>query len=560
MFGLSIRTLLMGLFGLMALMFAAQGLLSVNKVSQVNDGVVDIATNWLPSVDVTREMNTIGARYRISMARAIIAPDPKTRAEVERDIAQFAATMAASRKRYEPMITSAEERNIYDSFARHWDEYVKLQTAMIDLLAAGKAGEAGAQFLQPGATYFRAVTADLQGLADVNLKGAKAATGTADANYSAARMLTFVMLGCGMLVAFGAMVFCFYGVARPIGRITQSMGVLAEGDTKAEIPFSARHDEIGRMAVAVQVFKDNMIRARTLEAEATEAKVRGEHERKAEMRKLADQFEAAVGEIVGTVSSAATELEASASTLTETAATTVKLSGVVAAASDDASGNVQTVAAATDQLASSVNEISRRVQESSNIARGAVEQAKATDERVAELSRVANRIGDVVKLISAIAEQTNLLALNATIEAARAGEAGRGFAVVASEVKSLASQTAKATEDIGVQIAGMQAATGDAVGAIQEIGSTISRISEIAGTLAAAVAEQGAATQEISRNVQQAAQGTAKVAANIGDVNRGAAETGAASGQVLSSAKALSSEGARLKTEVDRFLATVRAA
>jgi methyl-accepting chemotaxis protein len=221
---------------------------------------------------------------------------------------------------------------------------------------------------------------------------------------------------------------------------------------------------------------------------------------------------------------------------------------------------VQSVASATEELGSSVNEISRQVQESSRIAIDAVKQAENTDGRIVQLSHAAGRIGEVVKLITAVAEQTNLLALNATIEAARAGEAGRGFAVVASEVKALAAQTAKATDEIGTQIAGMQSATQDAVVSIKEISQTIGRISEIATTIASAVEEQGAATQEISRNVQQAAQGTSQVAGNISDVNDGASETGSASAQVLASARSLSSDSNHLRLEVDKFLATVRAA
>ena len=200
------------------------------------------------------------------------------------------------------------------------------------------------------------------------------------------------------------------------------------------------------------------------------------------------------------------------------------------------------------------------MQESSRIADEAVDQAKKTDDRINALSHAAGRIGDVVKLITAIAEQTNLLALNATIEAARAGEAGRGFAVVAQEVKALAAQTAKATDEIGAQIVGMQTATQDSVAAIKEIDATIHRISEIASAIAAAIQEQGAATQDISRNVQQAALSASQVAGNIVDVNRGAGETGSASSQVLSSARSLSNESDRLKSEVRKFLSTVRAA
>ena len=282
--------------------------------------------------------------------------------------------------------------------------------------------------------------------------------------------------------------------------------------------------------------------------------------RRTTMNKLADDFEKAVGDIVSTVSSASTELEAAAQTMTKTADETQQLSTIVAAASEEASSNVGSVASATEEMAASVHEISRQVQDSSRIAGEAVTQAQKTDERIAQLSTAAGRIGDVLKLITAIAEQTNLLALNATIEAARAGEAGRGFAVVASEVKALASQTAKATEEIASQISDMQIATADSVAAIKEIGGTIGRISQIANAIAAAVEEQGAATQEIARNVQQAAHGTTEVVKNISSVSRGASETGTASGQVFTSAQALSKESNRLEGEVGKFLSTVRAA
>jgi methyl-accepting chemotaxis protein len=364
-------------------------------------------------------------------------------------------------------------------------------------------------------------------------------------------------------VALGVGVLAFFigrGVSRPIAAMTRAMRELASGKLDLTVPGAGRDDEIGEMAGAVEVFKQNAIERVRLEAEAKEIEARSAAQRKADMHKLADDFEAAVGEIVESVSSASTELEAAAATLTKTAEVTQELSGAVAAASEQASSNVQSVASATEEMSASVNEISRQVEESSKIAAEAVKQAQQTDTRINELSQAAGRIGDVVKLITAIAEQTNLLALNATIEAARAGEAGRGFAVVASEVKALAAQTAKATDEIGTQIAGMQSATRDSVAAIKAIGQTIGRISEIASTIAAAVEEQGAATQEIARNVGEAAKGTTQVANNITDVNRGATETGSASSQVLSSALSLSSESNHLKIEVEKFLTTVRAA
>ena len=349
------------------------------------------------------------------------------------------------------------------------------------------------------------------------------------------------------------------GVVRRLVRLQNSMKSIAAGDLDVEIATSGS-DEIADMAEALQVFKGKMLESNRLRAERSETEKQARAQRRAEMRKLADEFEAAVGEIVRTVSSAAMELEASATTLTRNAEETQLLSGRVEAASEEASSNVKSVAVATEEMAASITEISRQVQESNRIASEAVKQAEVTDARINELSKAALRIGDVVNLITTIAEQTNLLALNATIEAARAGESGRGFAVVAQEVKALAAQTAKATNEISSQIAGMQVATEDSVLAIKQIGTTIGRISEIAAMIATSVDQQGGATQEIARNVEQAAQGTSEVATNIVDVNKGARGTGSASARVLSSAQSLSGESNRLKLEVGRFLDTVRAA
>jgi methyl-accepting chemotaxis protein len=350
-------------------------------------------------------------------------------------------------------------------------------------------------------------------------------------------------------------------ISRPLTAMTRAMGKLADGDFDVVLPGLARKDEVGDMGRAVGTFKVKAAEKAENEARDKAAEVeRRAAQRKAEMHQLADSFQQAVGGIVNTVSSASSQLEAAASVLTRTAETTQQLSGNVAAASGQASSNVQAVASAAEEMTSSVQEIGQRVQESARIAAEAVRQAEETDTRINQLSQAAGRIGDVVKLITAIAEQTNLLALNATIEAARAGEAGRGFAVVASEVKQLASQTAKATDEIGTQIASMQIATQESVTAIKGIGGTITRISEIASAIAAAVEEQGAATQEIARNAGEAAAGTTQVAANIGEVNRGAGETGSASAQVLSSAQSLSHESGHLRAEVDKFLMTVRAA
>jgi methyl-accepting chemotaxis protein len=372
-------------------------------------------------------------------------------------------------------------------------------------------------------------------------------------------------LGIGLgfvviLVLIGSTAFSMLNIARPVRRIGEVLVAIANGNKAIDIPYSHRGDEVGDNARAAVKFKDNLLQIERMEAEKQQSDAERAARRREEMRRLADEFHSAVGKIVDTVSSAATELETAAGMLTQTADSTQRLSTAVSTASGEALTNVNSVASAAEELAASVTEIGRQVDESSRIAGEAVTQAGETDVRIAALSQAAGRIGDVVKLITAVAEQTNLLALNATIEAARAGAAGKGFAVVAQEVKALAAQTAKATDEIGTQIGAMQGATQDSVAAIRAIGSTINRVSEIAGAIAAAVEEQGAATQAIARSVQQAARGSAEVADNIVSVSRGATETGTASARVLGSARALARESSHLKLEVEKFLANVRAA
>jgi methyl-accepting chemotaxis protein len=363
-----------------------------------------------------------------------------------------------------------------------------------------------------------------------------------------------------MLLSIGVAWSITRSVVKPLSGLKARMASLSTGELDAAVADTDRPDEIGEMARTIQVFKDAMIETARLRAEQQEVERLQAQRRKTDMNKLADQFESAVGQIIATVSTASTQLEASAGTLSKSSDQAQVVTNKAAAASASASTNVRSVAAASEEMASSVGEISRQVKVSAQIAGDAVGQAQKTDARMNQLSQAAGRIGAVVELINTIAGQTNLLALNATIEAARAGDAGRGFAVVASEVKALAEQTAKATDEISQQITDIQSATQDSVAAIKEIGATIGRISEISSTIASAVEQQGAATQEISRNVQRASAGTAEVASNITDVQRGATETGSASSQVFSAAQSLSHESNRLKLEVSKFIGTVRAA
>ncbi len=379
------------------------------------------------------------------------------------------------------------------------------------------------------------------------------------ATIDTSQTIGMTLVGAGLLLGIAFAWFIGSAIARPILGMTGAMRKLADGDTGAEIPGVGRKDEIGAMAGTLQVFKDNRIAADRLAAEQA-AEQKAKEQRAARLEALTGGFEKTAGELVGMVSSAATELQATAHAMTTTARQTTQQATTVAAAAEEASVNVQTVASAAEELASSIGEISRQVAQSAKIAGRAVEDAKRTDTVVRALAEGAQKIGEVVGLISNIAGQTNLLALNATIEAARAGDAGKGFAVVASEVKSLATQTAKATDDIARQIAQIQVATKEAVESIQSIGATIGEVSEIAAAIAAAVEEQGSATQEIARNVQQAAIGTTEVTSTIGGVSEGASTTGAAATQVLGAAAELSRQSERLSGEVGRFIAGVKAA
>jgi methyl-accepting chemotaxis protein len=495
-----------------------------------------------------------GARLQTAFVQTTVAPDDAALKLIQQTIAREIDAMAIALDDLD-----AESRKGVESFVEAFDKLAKEDWT--GLRRTGLAADAARVSVIEES---RTASAGLNDAVAANVKVAK--TQVAQASSLASETIVqsrHLLQGTALAGLLLAGLIGWLYVERNIGRrlvaLERSMRRIADGDletARAAIEFG----RIGRMANALETFRANGLEIQSLQREQQTSEQRAAARRKAEMQKLADEFEGAVGKIIHTVSSAASELEASANTLTSTAERTKTLSDVVASASEEASTNVQSVASATEEMASSVNEISRQVQESARIANGAVEQARKTNDRVGELSKAASRIGDVVELINTIAGQTNLLALNATIEAARAGEAGRGFAVVASEVKALAEQTAKATGEISQQISGIQSATNESVVSIKEIGITIGRMSEISSTIAAAIEQQGAATQEISRNVQRAADGTTQVASNIVDVQHGSSETGSASSQVLSSAQSLSLESNRLKLEVQRFLATVSAA
>jgi methyl-accepting chemotaxis protein len=370
----------------------------------------------------------------------------------------------------------------------------------------------------------------------------------------------FVSLGLAIMVlSIGLVYFIGRSIVHPITRMTSVMSRMAEGDNRQDIPAVENKDEVGEMARAVLVFKENALERERLEEEQRQQRAQRERQMQ-RMEELTRTFDEQAKGVVASVASAADELQQTASSMTATAEETSRQASAVAAASEEATTNVQTVASASEEMSASIAEIDRQVKQSAETANRANAEAERTNGTVQGMAEAAQKIGEVVKLISEIAEQTNLLALNATIEAARAGEAGKGFAVVASEVKNLATQTAKATEDISGQVAEMQSVTGDAVTAIETIGGVINEIKSIADVIATAVAEQGQATREIASNTQQAAAGTQEVSGNIAGVTQASAETGAAAQQVLTASGELAGHANTMRGLVERFLTDIKAA
>ncbi len=546
-------------FGLMIALFITLSAISYLQMGAMGSATADITGNWLPSIKTAGEMKFWNARTRTTFSRVVLAQSPQEHTASLADLAKVRATFTDKLNDYEKLLMSDEDRRLFKEVLQRREVYTGEVDRIVALMATKAPFSEVADAYNKSSIAFNAIGEAIDDITAFNESGSNQSSKHAGEAHSSAVTTLLIVTAIALAIGILSLLMVTSTIAAPIVEITNTMSVLAAGDKGVHIPFVGRGDEIGAMAGAVEVFKVNMIKndemvaAQDLERKAKELRAEKVSARTA-------SFDNVIKLVLGTVSSASQQMEASAQTMQAAAEETNVQSTAVAAASEQASTNVQTVAAATEELSSSIAEISRQVSESSQAVGEAVTEATKAKDLVRSLDEAAGKIGQVVALITDIAEQTNLLALNATIEAARAGEAGKGFAVVASEVKNLATQTAKATEEIGGQIDGIQSATKSSVDAIERIFGSIEKVNGISTTIASAVEEQSAATKEIARNVEQAAAGTQEVTTNIAGVTQAAGETGQVSTQVLEAAKELAKQSTTLRTEVDTFLADIKAA
>jgi methyl-accepting chemotaxis protein len=543
---------------ILALVFVLGGT-AMMQLRGMGQATHDLAKNWLPSVEAVRSMQYYLTARRASEYMHILATEASDIQEFEGRITYYTKNLEETRKVYETLISSDEERALYQSVVNALEEYDRRMPTVLDLSRANRNEAARDAMNGEPRKLYRRLADSLTELAELNGKGAKDSDDRAAATERFGMISVATVLGVVLVLSLLSGLALKSGIGNPVVAMTGAMRRLAEGDKTVEIPARGRKDEVGEMAEAVEVFKRNAIEAERLAAEQ-EAAREAQMKRAATIETLTRDFDQRVSQVLEIVSSACTEMDSTAQGLSSTAEQTNRQATAVAAATEEASASVQTVASASEELAASIGEIGRQVEHANTVSNTATEEAKRAEALVKSLAEGSTRIGEVVNLINDIASQTNLLALNATIEAARAGDMGKGFAVVAGEVKTLANQTAKATEEIGGQIASVQEATKNVVAAIASIVGRIEEIAHVSTAIAAAIEEQAAAAAEIARNVQQAAAGTQEISATIASVSQAAGETGAASHQVLEASRSLSKESNDLKDVVESFLHGVRTA
>ncbi|KAA5604294.1 HAMP domain-containing protein [Roseospira marina] len=555
---LSIKQKLIGAFAVVSLVIVCFGGFSLFQMSEINHKSTVITDNWLPSVRVIGRLNTQTSDYRIAEGMHVMSLDSAAMAAADVELDRLDAAIESTVQRYESLISSDHERELFNTFKSLWSQNQSVHVRLITLSRENRNDEAAALFKGESRRAFDDASAQLVTLIQLNQDGAEEASTSGDAAFEFAFAFLVGLGAVGVALAMGTGWLIVRSVSQPILDLSAVMGRLADGDKAVTIPGADRGDELGAMAKTVLVFKDNMIKADSLAAEQ-EASRKAQLDQAKRLNDVSDRFAKSIEGIVHTVSSAATELQASAEFLSSTAEKGNGLSSSAAAAVEEASVSVQAVSSAAEELSASVAEIGRQVSQSTLIAGKAVEDARRTNGVIEDLASAAQKIGQVVDLISDIADQTNLLALNATIEAARAGEAGRGFAVVAQEVKTLAGETAKATGDISQQITAIQGQVSQSVDAIRAISGTIEEINTISTAIASAIEQQRAATDEIARNAQQASDGTRDVSRNVQGASHAAGETGESASQVLGASNELGQQADSLRQHVAEFIQQIRA-
>jgi methyl-accepting chemotaxis protein len=557
---MTLKTRIVATMAVILVSFVLLGGFALQRLNTVQGAAEDVASNWLPSVRTIGELSEETLRFRIQVLRSMQLTDTDKLQEAAGMIAASGEKAAALLSNYrQSLLSSPAEAVLLDDTERSWNAYLDSVRPILEMNRNGDREVARARIETVGRPAYIAFEAARNRLRDFNLAGSVRASQESQSAYNGAFWLILAALGLGSVLLLGITLNLISRICEPVLRLTGAMDRMAGGDLNQAVTGQDRKDEIGSMARALEVFRAKVQEGERLAASQVAAD-RVQQERSRKLEELVRDFGGETQQGLETLHSATERLNATAGQMTQMAEEGSRLTSTLAHASEGASSNAQTAAAATEELTASIGEITRQVGRSAEVSRRAVAETERTDRTVRELADTANKIGDVVRLIADIAGQTNLLALNATIEAARAGEAGKGFAVVASEVKSLASQTAKATEEIGQQVAAIQGATGLAVEAIRSIASVVAEIDQTASAIAAAVEEQGAATQEIARNIAGTAESAAAVSRETGVVRSSAESSGRAAASVRGAAVELGQTTSKLRSQVERFLNMVRVA